>query len=330
MDNLPGGEILIVGLGSVGRRHLTNLASIWDRIRLCRTGRSTLPDADLADFPVDYDLEEALARRPLAVIVSNPSALHLPVARAAAEAGAHLLIEKPLSHTLDGVDALDAVVTRRRLVALVGFQFRFNPGLQQVKGWIEGGAIGEVVNAQVHWGEYLPGMHPWEDYRISYAARADLGGGALLTFSHAFDYLRWLVGDIVDVAATGTRPAFLGVDVDTCVDVTLRFARGAVGHVHLDFVQQPHTHHLTIIGTEGTITWNHVDHAARRYSASSKQWETVTPPDGFERNWMFLDEMRHFVDCIRGEASALCTLADGREALRVVEAARHSLEAVMA
>jgi predicted dehydrogenase len=324
-------EILIAGLGSVGRRHLANLETLgWSNIRLYRTGRSTLPDADLARWPIERDLDAALARGPLAVIVANPSALHLPVALAAARAGAHLFVEKPLSHDLTGVAALEQEIAARGLTAMVGFQFRFNPGLRQVRAWIDEGAIGTIVSAQVHWGEHLPAMHPWEDYRFGYAARPDLGGGVLPTFSHVFDYLRWLVGEVVAVDATETRHDLLGVDVETCVDATLRFAGGATGHVHLDFVQQPHTHHLTIIGTQGTLTWTHDDHAARRYCGRLRRWEVVPAPAGFERNAMFLEEMCHFIACLHGEARPLCSLRDGIEAVRIVQLARDAMSAAVA
>jgi predicted dehydrogenase len=331
MIDTSSGDILIAGLGSVGRRHLRNLQALgWTRIRLYRTGRATLPDGDLDGLPVEHDLDAALARRPLAVIVSNPSALHLPVALAAARARAHLLIEKPLAPTLEGVAVLEQVVATGHLTALVGFQFRFHPALRQLKAWIDDGAIGDVVSAQVHWGEYLPGMHPWEDYRQGYAARHDLGGGVLRTFCHAFDYLRWLIGDVRHVSAIETRHEVLQVDVDTCVDVALRFSGGASGHVHLDFLQQPHTHGLTIVGTEGTVAWSQDDHAARCYRGSRKEWEIVPPPDGFERNSMFMDEMRHFLACLDGTAQPACPLRDGREVVRIVEAARQALEGVPA
>src|SRR5262245_51340604 len=319
-------EILIAGLGSVGRRHLTNLRALgWSDIRLYRTGHSALPDIDIDSVGVDYDLTAALARRPLAVIVANPSACHLPVALAAARAGAHLLIEKPLSHDLSGIAELEHTVDARGLTALVGFQFRFNPGLKQVRAWIASGAIGEVVSVQAHWGEYLPGMHPWEDYRAGYAARPDLGGGVLLTLCHPFDYLRWLVGDLEHVSAIESRQDALGLAVETCIDATLRFASGASGHLHLNFVERPTTHRVAIIGTEGTVMWNQTDHAARFYRVASKCWETVAAPDGFERNDMFLDEMRHFLACLRGEERPVCTIGDGRAALEAVLAARRAL-----
>jgi predicted dehydrogenase len=322
-DNHPVRDILIVGLGSIGRRHLANLRALgWPHVRLYRCVGTTQSDAELAGLSVDHDLPTALSRRPLAVVVSNPSALHVPLALDAARAGSHLLIEKPLSDDLDGVTDLESLVADRGLIALLGFQFRFNPGLRQIRTWLRAGAIGTVVSAQVHWGEYLPDTHPWEDYRAGYAARAELGGGVLLTLSHPFDYLRWLLGEIEHVSAVESWCNPLGLSVDTCVDVTARFASGASAHLHLNFVERPPNHQLRVIGTEGSITWNDADSAARRYCVSSRRWETVPAPDGFERNWMFRDEMRHFLACLHGEERPLSTISDGRAALELALAAR--------
>jgi predicted dehydrogenase len=302
------GEILIGGLGSMGRRHLANLRSLgWERIALFRTGRSTLrDDAELAGLPVVRDLDAALARQPIAVVVANPTSLHVPLALAAARAGVHLLIEKPLSHTLDGVDELAAAVEANGLTALVGFHFRFNPGLQAIARAIADGTLGTIVSAHVHWGESLPDMHPWEDYRSGYAARASLGGGVLNTLSHPFDYLRWLLGDVAGVSAIESLEPSLGlaVDVDTCVDTTLWLACGAEATVHLDFLQRPRDHRLVIVGTGGTVAWND-----RHY----------------DRNAMFIAEMAHFLACIRGDARPCCTLRDGRAALETVLSAKRAI-----
>src|SRR5262245_32676709 len=312
-------------MGSIGRRHLANLRALgWPHIRLYRTGRSTQPDEDLAGLPVDYDLSVALARRPLAVVISNPPALHVPLALDAARAGAHLLIEKPLSSDLTGVAELESLVAGRGLITLLGFHFRFNPGLRQVRAWLRAGAIETIVSVLVHWSEYLPDMHPWEDYRRGHAARPELGGGVLLTLCHPFDYLRWLLGEIEHVSAVESGCNPLGLSVDTCVDVAARFASGTSAHVHLNFIERPANHHLTLIGTEGTITWNDADSSAHLYRVTSGCWETVSAPHGFERNWMFRDEMRHFLACLRGEEQPLSTIADGRAALGVALAAKRA------
>ena len=102
-------KFLIAGLGSIGRRHLRNLLALGEKdIILLRTFRSTLPESDLAGFPVETDLSAALDHKPTAVIVANPTALHLDIAIPAAATGCHLLLEKPISHNLKGVEDLVA------------------------------------------------------------------------------------------------------------------------------------------------------------------------------------------------------------------------------
>lgn len=164
-------KFLIAGLGSIGRRHLRNLRTLGEQdILLFRTHHSTLPDDELAGIPVETDLRRALDRKPDAVIVANPTSLHLDVAIPAAEAGYHLLLEKPVSASLDRLDVLQAALQRGGGKVAGGFQFRFHPGLQRIKGLLEARAIGSPVSVRATWGEYLPGWHPWEDYHQTYAA----------------------------------------------------------------------------------------------------------------------------------------------------------------
>lgn len=314
-------RFLIAGLGSIGRRHLRNLLALGERdIVLYRTHRSTLPDDELAGFPTETDLHRALERyRPDAVIVANPTALHLEVAIPAAQAGCHLLLEKPIAHDLQGVDALRRAVQEQGVRVLAGFQFRFHPTLRQVKAWLEAGAIARPLFVRAHWGEYLPDWHPWEDYRQSYAARADLGGGVVRTLCHPLDYLRFLLGEAeVTWAATGHLSDLELQGVEDTAEITLRFVAGAWGSVHLNYHQRPPAHWLEVLGTEGTIRWDYYTGEARLWRAATGQWEAVGLPAGWERNAMFLEEMAHFLAVARGEVEPLCTLEDGIRALELV------------
>ncbi len=313
------GPILIAGLGSIGRRHLRNLRALgWEDVVLYRTGRSTLPDDDLQGLPVERDLERALARwRPVAVIVANPTALHLQVAVPAAEASCHLLLEKPISHTREGVDRLQAAVARSGSRVLVGFQFRFHPGLQAARRLLQEGAIGRPLAARAHWGEYLPDWHPWEDYRRSYSARADLGGGVALTLCHPFDYLRWLLGEVEAVSGWAGRLGDLNLEVEDTAEALLRFESGALASVHLDYLQRPPAHRLEIIGTEGTLRWDNADGAVRWWRSGMETWQESAPPSGFERNHLFLAEMRHFLAVVEGREEPVCSLEDGVAALDI-------------
>jgi predicted dehydrogenase len=177
----------------------------------------------------------------------------------------------------------------------------------------------------VHFGEYLPAWHPWEDYRQGYAARADLGGGVVATQCHSLDYLPWLVGKKVEAVwgLTG-KISDLEVDVEDTAKIGLRFEGGALGSLHLDYDQQPPEHEFRIIGTNGTIKWNLADGAARIYRVEKKEWEVYPLPAGWERNVMFQEQTKHFIKVVKGEAPPSCTLEDGIRVQRLVEAVHES------
>ncbi|MBL8098004.1 MAG: Gfo/Idh/MocA family oxidoreductase [Anaerolineales bacterium] len=320
-------KYLIAGLGSVGRRHMRNLISLGETdIVLLRTRKATLPDDELAGYPVETDINEAIKKhKPDAVIVSNPTALHLDIAIPAAQAGCAILLEKPISHSMERIDELSSAVQKSGAKVLVAFQFRFHPSLIKAKELISNGEIGRIISANVHFGEYLPAWHPWEDYRISYAARADMGGGVVATQCHSLDYLPWLVGEKVEsVFGYTAKLSDLEIDVEDTAKISLRFANGALGSLHLDFNQQPPEHHFTIVGTNGTIKWNLADGAVKMYQAEKKNWVEYPLPASWERNVMFLEQTKHFVDIVKGNANPFCTLEDGIQVMKIISAVHES------
>jgi predicted dehydrogenase len=317
-------RFLIAGFGSIGRRHLRNLHALGETdILLYRTHRSTLPDDETQDLPVETDLAAALAHRPDAVIVANPTAAHLDVAIPAAGAGCALLIEKPVTHSLERTDELSRAVEKNGGRLLVGFQFRFHPGLQAAKQLLEEGAIGRPVSARAHWGEYLPGWHPWEDYRQGYSARADLGGGVVLTLSHPIDYLGWLLGEVDRVSAETASLGDLGIGVEDTAEMIFRFREGPLASLHLDYLQRPPEHTLEIVGTEGTLRWDNATGETALFHGTAPL-KTFPVPAGFERNDLFLAEMRHFIEVARGEAQPLCPLSAGLRAVELALAVHRS------
>jgi predicted dehydrogenase len=314
-------KFLIAGYGSIGRRHLRNLQLLGeDDILLYRSGKSTLSTDEVKDIPVIYDIHEALAHKPDAVIVANPTALHLDAAIPAAEAGCHLFMEKPISHNLEGLDQLKQALNENGGKAFVGFQFRFHPGLRKINDLLSDGAVGQPISARAHWGEYLPDWHPWEDYRNSYSARADLGGGVVLTLCHPLDYMRWLLGEVESLWALTHQLSELEMDVEGVAEIGLRFAGGTLGSVHVNYGQRPPVHHLEVVGSKGTLRWDNADGEAHLYSGKADCWETFAPPEDFERNDLFLAEMKHFIDVAKGKTEPLCTLQDGVRVLEIVEA----------
>jgi predicted dehydrogenase len=332
-------KFLIAGLGSIGRRHFRNLIALGQKdIILLRTRKATLPDDELAGYPVETNLQEALQRhKPEAVVVANPTSMHMDVAIPAAEAGCDLLLEKPVSHSLERLDVLGQTARKSGSKILVGFQFRYHPTLNRARELIQSNALGKVLTVHTHWGEYLPQWHPWEDYRQSYAARADLGGGVIVTLTHPLDYLRYLLGDVDSLWSFNGHFSPLEVDVEDVAEIGLKFTNGALGGVHLNYFQRPPVHRLEIVGTNGTLRWDNADGILHFYKSPAAfgsysdhppvpVLESFSPPEGFERNQLFIAQTRHFIEIVRGEAEPICTLKDGVQALHLALAAYKSQE----
>jgi predicted dehydrogenase len=336
-------KVLFCGLGSIGQRHLRNLrAFLGDDVAILAyrsLGQSPVLNPDMtakpnANLDTTYNirsfsnLNDALAEKPDAVFVTNPNTLHLPVALAAARAGCHLFIEKPLSHSLEGVDELIEIVERKKLVAFVGYQFRFHPGLRWIKSFLEERRLGRLVAAHIVNGEYLPDWHTYEDYRGAHAARRELGGGALRIQTHELDYALWLFGMPSVVFALGGHLSELEVDVEDSVSILMACKdRDHVVpvHVHLDYLQRPPQRTCEIVGDRGKIRYDYYANHVEMHDVMSRASHIVRF-DGFERNQMYMEELRHFISCIRGEARPIVDLKEGMLSLILSIAAGKSLQ----
>lgn len=320
-------KILVVGLGSIGRRHLRNLSALGVRqLAAVTQSRSGLSPDGLPPFLAFEHLGAGLTWAPDAVFVCNPTAFHLETALEAASAGCHLFLEKPVSHNLAGMDELAQVVAEKNLFVQVGFQFRFHGVFKQIRQIVQEGQLGRIISAHAHWGEYLPGWHPWEDYRQSYSAREVLGGGVLRTLCHPFDYLRWMVGEVTAVQAVGGHLSGLETDTEDTALVSLCFANGAIGSVYLDYVSRPAKHRFQLIGEKGRIEWEDETGAAKVYTEGGLAVRAIAPDKFFDRNEMFLAEAATFLSSLRQGHFSPCSLQDGIRALEIALEAKSSLE----
>jgi predicted dehydrogenase len=335
-------KVLFAGLGSIGQRHVRNLRQLLgtnvDILAYRARGGGPVLNSDMTvrrdcDLESAYDirsfhnLDDALERRPDAVFITNPNTLHLPVAIRAAQAGCHLFIEKPLSNSLNGVQELIDLVERQQLIALVAYQFRFHPGLRLVKSILEDGRLGRLSAAHIVNGEYIPDWHPYEDYSKSHAARSEMGGGCLRIQTHELDYMLWLFGMPRCVFAIGGQLSRLKLDVEDSVSLLCecRYAdKPFPVQVHLDFLQRPPQRVCEVVGDEGKVRYDYYANLVQLDTAHPKR-ETVHRFDGFDRNQMFLDELRHFLDCLKGKARPVVDLREAISSMRIAEAALESL-----
>jgi predicted dehydrogenase len=309
---------LVVGLGSIGRRHARNWAALeLGPLGVCRQLGAPQPEPLGVEAQEYRDLDQALAdEQPDIVIVANPTSLHVETAREALQAGAHVLVEKPIGHTLAGVHELIELAENKRKHVLVGYNLRFHPGLQRVRELLSANAVGRVVSARAEAGEYLPDWHPWEDYTKGYAARRDLGGGALLTLSHELDSLCWLLGAPRRVLAVVSHASSLEFDADDVAELVLQFVQGHTASVHVDYVRRPPKRALEIVGEEGVLRWEYDANVVRQYTPITRQWRVEEGDPKFQRNDTYVTELRHFVACVRGEIER--PLIDGKQAAAIL------------
>ena len=334
---------LIVGLGSIGQRHARNLRIILGddvellafrtrgHTRVIGEGSVTNEHETVASrlgVRELFDLDDAIAQRPDVAFVCNPTKLHVPVAQRLANAGCHLFIEKPVADSLDGVAALAQAVHENRVVAVVGCQLRFHPLLRRLHAIVQAEALGRITSVRAAVGEYLPGWHPYEDYRTSYAARRDLGGGVVLTLIHELDYVYWLFGAPRLLFAVGGRLGELELDVEDTASILMDCGtvdRPLPVHVQMDFLQRPPARSCEVVGSRGRVVVDLVAATLVRHDAEGAIAERLDSPS-FERNTLFLEEMTHFLACVRGDERPLVPLDDGIATLRMALAARECME----
>lgn len=327
-------KVLFAGLGSIGQRHLRNLRVLLgpdvEVLAYRAVGTSPVLNADMTvrpDVAIDSaygirsfsSLEEALAEKPDVVFITNPNRFHLSVALAAAKAGCHLFIEKPLSDSLDGIDELMEVVERKRLVAFVAYQFRFHPGLRCIKNLLDERRLGRLVAAHLVNGEYLPDWHPYEDYRQGHAARRALGGGALRIQTHEFDYALWFFGMPRRIYAVGGHLSELEVDVEDSVSILLSCEdHGQLWpvHLHLDYLQRPPQRVCEVVGDAGKVRYDFYRNEVVVDDLKTRTTHRIEF-HGFQRNDMFLDELRHFLSCVRGDSQPLVDLEEAVRSLQL-------------
>jgi predicted dehydrogenase len=321
-------RFLVMGCGSIGKRHIKNLLALGAKDLLVydtRQDRLAEARSELNVKTVD-NLDHAWEKKPEVVLITTPTSSHVSLALQAAHHNSHLFIEKPLSDRLEGTNELIEAVRRQNLISLIGCNMRFHPGILGVRRLLSDGAIGRVVAARAEVGYYLPEWHPWEDYRSSYSAKKELGGGVILDAIHEIDYMRWLLGEVTAVACFAGKLSSLEIDTEDVAAMLLRFASGTIGEIHLDYVQRTYSRTCEIIGDEGTIRWDYGAGEVRLYRASTREWQVFADPTGLEPNRMYVDEMRHFLHCLDRDEHPILDVFEALKVLKIALAAKSSAE----
>lgn len=319
-------HVLIAGCGSISKRHaqvlrglgVTHL-SACDPSEESRAGMHAL----LPDVPLYGDFTEALDReKPDAAFILTPTKLHIPMAMQAIRAGCHVLIEKPLANTPEGVDALKTLAKANGRQVMVAFCFRYHEALCKAKAMADGGRIGRLVSIRAMMGEPFYDIHP--DYMNLYYSKYS-GAFELV---HDLDLAIWFAGqDIQSVQGVYGSFSDMGMDSPDTVEMLLRFEDRCVANVHLDFFQTPRRRQIDLIGTKGVITvtfasWDEAEIAI--FTRETMCWETQAIAT--RRDDMFAAEDLEFLQCILTGAPVRCTVDEALKSLTAIASIYRPLE----
>ena len=281
----------------------------------------------MADL-VASTIDEVRSFVPEIAIVANPAPFHLEIAKELAKMGCHLLIEKPISDNLDGVEDFLGAVCTAGVICQVGYNLRYLPSLSRFRDLINQGLVGRPLSVRCEIGQYLPNWRPDTDYRTGVSARSDLGGGVLLELSHEVDYLLWIFGEVEWVSGWVGNVSELDIDAEDTAHLILGFkakdlTKPVIANLNLDYIRLDATRICTVIGADGSLRWNGLTGVIDIYKSGGNRWdEYVVMPhqrdDSYRAQWE--DFLTSIADC----KEPLVDVMAGLTVLKIVEAAKAS------
>lgn len=323
-------KILVLGCGSIGKRHIRNLLSISaGEITVFDTDKEKLDNVK-NEFSVKIinNLNNALSEGNYeAAFICTPPNCHVPQALQLLANNIHCFIEKPLSHDLNDIGILMDLAGKKQRITLIGYMLRFSPLLKKIKEIICEGAIGNILSLRASFGYYLPYWRPFQDYKIGYGAKKEQGGGIVLDASHEIDYVRYIAGEINEVFAVCRKVSSLDIDTEDLAEITILHKNGICSQIHLDYLKSKYKRECEIIGSKGMLLWDIKKRRLERYSMSNNEYH-VYNEDGINvnDNDIYIAELKHFLNCIKGIEKPLIDLKEGKRIQEIIMKIKESSE----
>lgn len=315
-------QVGVIGLGSIGKRHLRNLRQLFPKARLFSTSASGNSHTQIPAQAIALSLPELIAQKPDFVVIASPANLHLQHTEALLAGGIPALVEKPLAASADQAQQfLQLLEQYPQSIADIGYCLRFLPAAQLVKQIISSQQLGKVFTVIAEAGQYLPHWRPHTDYRQSVSAQAALGGGALLELSHELDYLQWLFGPLRLHYAYNRQSSLLELDVEDISELVLAGENGICCLVHLDFIQQAVKRQCLVIAEHGRLEWNLITNTVTLHQHN--QVKQLYRDDGYDKNSMYLAMLEAFWLKVQQNDHNHSSLLSAAQIVKLIDQAKH-------
>lgn len=311
-------KILIIGAGSIGKRHFKNLLKIGVKdIAICDPARNRLKEIiQVKKVPVYQNIKAAFKKeKPTVVFICAPTKDHVAFTNMALEYGADIFIEKPLSYNLAGVETLIKKVAKKRKIAMVACNYRFYRGFQKLRRLLKSGKYGRPLLSCIRVGYYLPAVRKNVNFRENYAAQKKGGGVILDSGSHVTDYLIDLFGEIEKNTSLIGKSNLLKIQSEEIASLIFRHKNGILSTISLDYVSRKPVHRLEVITSQGSFILDFRNDSL--VFETEKQKRKIYQGNG-DMNTMFIEEIKHFLNCVKKRSKPLQNLSDGKRILKVL------------
>lgn len=316
--------MLIFGCGSIGIRHLQVLAAMSGvEVAACRTlkGQKGIPENLLGKLNVFLDEEEAFAWQPNFMIVSNPTSLHLSYLLKAIDHNIDAFIEKPVANSYKEIKAVEDKIRGRKNRVYVGFNLRFHPIVSELSKIIGANRYGRVLKADLYVGQYLPGWHPYEDYRISYAAKKELGGGVLRTLCHEIDLGQYWFGHYDKVFSKVAKISDLDIDADDNTDIFAEMKNGVLLKITMDYLNPILERRGRILFEKGLLEYNFASMDIAFTDYVTQERSLLLRIENYDYNAQYKCQMEAFMS---KSSQEICTLEEGINVTKIIDKCEQS------
>lgn len=321
-------HILVIGSGSVGKRHLRNFSDLGCKVSAMDLRSDRLSEANQIT-PLAYsfsNIEDALhyASQFSGVVICSPTKYHVEQAELFLEKDLPVFLEKPVSKDAKSAESLLRLVKQSKAPLFLGYTYRWWPPIKELKSRIDSGVIGKILHVQCSMSAHLADWHPWEKYQEFFMSSKELGGGALLDESHIFDLMLWMFGMPNEIFGKVERISNLEIESDDNVDVLFSWQSGLRIYVHLDLYKRPHDRSILVTGEEGTLHWTFIPNRLRFSNSISNEW--IDTNYECDRNEMFINAAKDFLRMIDTKSEPLCSIEDAYMVMKLIDAIRQSTE----
>ena len=318
-------NILIVGLGSIGLKHLRIAREIFPESRIAVLRHKETDEIPEGADEVFFKLSHAIQFQPQIAIICSPASTHVEISRVLVGQGIHILIEKPISNEQKGLAGLNCEAVKNNCVLTVGYNLRFLPSLKKFKDLIGKNFVGDLYSVRSDAGQYLPSWRQ-NDYRKTVSAQKILGGGVLLELSHELDYLRWVFGEVESVQAQLSRQSKLDIDVEDTAHIILKFKdnknnTNLIASLNLDFIRHDRVRMCHAIGDKGSLRWNGLTGDVDLFESVKAEWKNIYKYEA-DQDESYKNEWLHFIECIKNKDCPNVSFLDGLKVLDIIDSIR--------